>query len=223
VRGIAHELNNPLTSVLTLADLLLGDGNEPDDVRDAALAIRAEARRAARIIGRLHSFARQRPPEREATDVNRVLLDVLDLRRYALRMQEVDIAVDLDYELPVTWADPGQLQQIFLQALAVAERALGEQPGERRLAIRTRRLGERIEVAFHDNAAAARRSVAPLLDAPGDVESEDDDRPSLALASEMVRGHGGTVRAEPAADGSGATLVVELPFVPPPALGADVA
>ena len=227
VRGVAHELNNPLASVLALSDLLLADDDAPHDgmaplgadaVRDAALAIRAEARRASRIIGRLHAFARQRAPERVPTDLNRVLLDALDLRRYALRMQEVDIVVDLDYELPVTWADPIQLQQVLLQLVTTAEQALAEAPtGERRLELRTRRDGERLEVTFRDTGPGyAPESAARLLD-PFAGDAPDDA--GLAVASAIVREHGGRIRVE-SAPGAGATLVVELPFVPPPNLGA---
>ena len=52
------------------------------------------------------------------------MLDALELRRYSLRAQQVDIALDLDYELPCTWADPFQLQQVFLNLIANAEHAL---------------------------------------------------------------------------------------------------
>ena len=231
VRGIAHELNNPLTSVLTLADLLVGDGPapadddehtpDPADVRDAALAIRAEARRAARIMGKLHAFARQRAPERTSTDVNRVVLDALELRRYALRMQEVDIEVDLDYELPVTWADANQLQQVFLQIVTASEQSLADVPaGSRRLALRTRRVGDAIEAAFVDSGRGYSDERAARLLEPFGAGDDTEHDADLAVSSEIVRAHGGRIRVERVPDG-GAAVVVELPYVPPPAMSAD--
>jgi PAS domain S-box-containing protein len=200
VRGIAHELNNPLTSVVALADLLSGESPDAGDVQDAALAIRAEARRAARIVGKLHAFAQHRAPERASTDLNRVMLDALDLRRYALRMQGVDIEADLDYELPPTWADPLQLQQVFVQVVATAEESLAAvAPERRRLVARTRRRGAVVEAAF----------VGAFVGDERDAE--------LAVSAEIVRAHGGRVRVERGADGG--ALVVELPLLAPPALG----
>jgi two-component system NtrC family sensor kinase len=181
-------------------------------------------------MGKLHAFAQQRAPERTSTDVNRVVLDALDLRRYALRVQEVDIDVDLDYELPVTWADPVQLQQVFLQIVTAAERSLAGVASGRRLTVRTRRRGDAIDVAFVDTGAGyAPQAAARLLepfgardDVAGDDASGDDAEhdADLAVSSEIVRAHGGRIRVETSRGGG--TVVVELPLVPPPAAASDV-
>jgi two-component system, NtrC family, sensor kinase len=171
-------------------------------------------------MGRLHAFARQRAPERTSTDLNRVVLDALDLRRYALRMQQVDIEADLDYELPLTWADPVQLQQVFLQLVSVAERALLASGGVRRLTVRTRRWGDALEIAFvHSGDGHSTSALARLLEPFGAADDEADDA-LLSVSSEIVREHGGELRVESAAD-TGTTLVVALPFVTPPETVAE--
>jgi signal transduction histidine kinase len=203
MRGIAHELSNPLTSVLTLAELLASEGDdgtsEAAERREAARAMRDEARRAARIVGKLNAFARQREPERARTDLNRVVLDAVELRRYALRTHDVDLRLDLEYELPVTWADPNQLQQVFLQIVTAAEHSLASVPAhERRLVVRTRRRRDRLEAAFVDTG----------------VDGGRDHDADLAVSSELVRAHGGELRVEDARGGT--AVVVALPLVAPP-------
>ena len=160
VSGVAHELNNPLAGVLAFSELLLAEpalavdgGPQATELRELTDTIHREAKRAARIVGKLLGFARQHPPQRASTNLNRVLLDALDLRRYALRTQQVDLALALDYELPLTWADGHQLQQVFLNLITNAEHALLQHDGERRLTLRTR--------ALDDALPGARRRLGP--------------------------------------------------------------
>ncbi len=219
VRGLAHEVDNPLASVLSLADLLVDEATplSAADVRDAARAIRAESRRALRIMERLDAFARQRAPERTATDINRVVLDALELRRHALRVQDVDLAVALDYEAPLTWADAGQLQQVCVQVLAVAEQSLVRSGGDRCLTIATRRREAAFELSFADSGPARDDAAVERLLDPVAWGGDDDpaDAASLAAASAIVREHGGTLDVTRPRDG-GTVVVVRLPYVPPP-------
>ena len=105
VSGVAHELNNPLTGIMAFAQLLHSTASMSADQRDALETIHREAKRAAKIVSNLLLFARQRDPERRNTDINKVMLDTLELRRYVLRTQQVEIVTDLDPALPPTWAD----------------------------------------------------------------------------------------------------------------------
>jgi C4-dicarboxylate-specific signal transduction histidine kinase len=199
VGGVAHELNNPLTSIATLAELLATDGHA-SVAPDAALILR-ETQRAARIVERLQAFARQRAPERGATDVNRALLDALDLRRHALRADETDIVVDLDYEIPPAWADAHQLGEVFRELVAVAEDGLRTLDAGRVLTLRTRRVGDTVAVTVAHPGMAIAGAIETVL-AP------------FTIVGEIVREHGGTIRR---LDVEGTALVVELPLVPPPA------
>jgi PAS domain S-box-containing protein len=223
VSSVAHELNNPLTGVLAFSELLLtepalhGDGAPAGELRELAETIQREARRAARTVGTLLTFARQHPPQREHTDVNRVLLDALDLRRYALRAQQVDIALALDYELPLTWADGHQLQQVFLNLITNAEHALLRAPHERRLTVGTRLEHGRLHVTVADTGPGLTPEVRERLFEPFFTTKPEGEGTGLGLAvsTGIVREHGGhlSVRSVP---GEGATFVVELPCVPAP-------
>jgi PAS domain S-box-containing protein len=240
VSGVAHELNNPLAGVLAISELLLGEpliAGPPDapyvveprtrvELRELAAATHREARRAARTVSRLLDFARQHAPRRTAADVNRALVDALDLRRSALRLAGVDLALDLDYELPVAWADAHQLQQVFLNLIVNAEYALAGHDGVRRLTLRTRVIAAPSARAGAPSADASPHIAVEVCDsgpglAPGEAtrvfEPFYTTKPDgagtglgLAVSAGIVREHGGTLRAE-SGPGAGATFIVELP------------
>ncbi|MGZ8379641.1 MAG: PAS domain S-box protein [Gemmatirosa sp.] len=223
VSGVAHELNNPLAGVLAFSELLLAEpaldaesGAQARELRELTDTIHREARRAARIVGKLLAFARQHPPQRAATDLNRVVLEALDLRRYALRTQQVDIALALDYELPATWADGPQLQQVFLNLITNAEHALVRHAGERRLTVTTRREGERLCVVVADSGPGLTAEERQRIFEPFYTTKPIGEGTGLGLAvsSGIVRDHGGRLSVE-STPGGGAAFTVELPCVAP--------
>jgi PAS domain S-box-containing protein len=223
VSGVAHELNNPLAGVLAFSELLLSEpaldaesGAQARELRELADTIHREAKRAARIVGKLLAFARQHPPQRAATDLNRVVLEALDLRRYALRTQQVDIALALDYELPATWADGPQLQQVFLNLITNAEHALVRHAGERRLTVSTRRAGDRLFVVVADSGPGLTPEQCERIFEPFYTTKPVGEGTGLGLAvsSGIVRDHGGRLSVE-SAPGGGATFTVEVPCVAP--------
>ncbi|GLC28435.1 PAS domain S-box protein [Roseisolibacter agri] len=224
VSGVAHELNNPLAGVLAFSELLLAEpaldaasGPEARELRELTDTIHREARRAARIVGKLLAFARQHPPQRAATDLNRVVLDALDLRRYALRAQQVDIVLELDYELPATLADGPQLQQVFLNLITNAEHALVRHAGERRLTVRTRRDEQRLFVVVADSGPGLTPEDRQRIFEPFFTTKPVGEGTGLGLAvsSGIVREHGGRLSVD-VAPGGGAAFTVELPCVEPP-------
>jgi PAS domain S-box-containing protein len=223
VSGVAHELNNPLAGVLAFAELMLEPPPEDPELHEAARTIYTEAKRAARIVSNLLTFARQHAPERASTDLNRVLLDALELRRYSLRVQQVDIVVELDYDLPCTWADPFQLQQVFLNLIGNAEQALAAAAGDRRLTVRTHRRGGVLHATVEDTGPGIPADQLERIFNPFSTTKPTGQGTGLGLSISdgIVRQHGGRLRAE-SAPGAGATFVLELPLVTPPAAAAEV-
>ena len=88
---------------------------------------------ASKIVSNLLTFARQHAPQRTTTSINEVIASTLELRRYALKVHGVELEERLDPALPALWADPFQLQQVFLNLLGNAEQALRGWEGERRI------------------------------------------------------------------------------------------
>ena len=217
VGGVAHEINTPLTGILAFAQILLARGLPDEGARQAAATIVAEAKRAARIVDSLLTFARQTPTERSRTDVNQLVGQTVELRRIALRDGGIVLAVDLDAALPVTWADAGQLQQVFLNLIANAEQALGGVTGTRRITVSSRRQGDSIVVGVRDSGPGIAPEHLPHIFNPFYTTKPRGVGTGLGLSISdgIVRGHDGTVRVHSAL-GAGALFEVILPVVSPP-------
>ena len=135
--GIAHELNNPLTGVLTFSHLLrekMADGSQ--DAEDMDLVIR-ETRRCASIIRRLLDFAREKPPEKKFADLNQIIEDTARLVERPANLRDIAITLDLDRTLPPVWVDPDQIKQVVMNLLVNAQHAID---GEGSIIVRTRQL-----------------------------------------------------------------------------------
>ena len=129
VAGVAHELNNPLTSISGYTQLLLRDTGLRDDMRDDLKQINTQAERAARIVQNLLVFAREHRPERSTVNLNEVVRNTLSLRAYQLRVDNIAVALEFDPLLPTTVADPFQLQQVILNLMNNAHQAITERGG----------------------------------------------------------------------------------------------
>ena len=221
VSGVAHELNNPLAGVVAFSQLLLNGEAQPEQ-RRAIESIHAEARRAARIVANLLTFARQHQPERALTDLNRILEETLELRRYALRTHGVQVELQLDPDLPLTWADPHQLQQVIVNLVVNAEHALAEWDGERRITLATSRRDDTLLFRVSDtgpgiHAEHLSRVFNPFFTTKGVGKGTGL---GLSISHGIVREHGGRITVE-SRPGAGALFTVELPFVAPPAPYAE--
>jgi two-component system NtrC family sensor kinase len=217
VSGVAHELNNPLASVMAFAQLLLAA--PPDEIpdREAIEAINQESRRAAKIVSNLLTFARQHRPERTVADLNRVIDDTIELRRYSLRTAQVEVEARLDALLPVTWADPFQLQQVVLNLISNAEHALASWDGERKIVVTTDHDEHQIVICVADTGPGIAAEHLSRIFNPFFTTKPVGEGTGLGLSISdgIVREHGGRIRVESRL-GCGATFTVELPVVPPP-------
>jgi two-component system NtrC family sensor kinase len=150
--GVAHELNSPLTGIVTFAHLMR-DRTPPDskqDIEDLDTIIE-QAERCTKIIKGMLGFARKGVSETIETDVNALLEETVAMVRNQVKVQNIGIGLELSPELPQLHIDPNQLQQVFLNLITNAVDAMGDHG---RVSVTTRLIGEEpermVEVEFTD-------------------------------------------------------------------------
>ncbi|MFH2103458.1 MAG: ATP-binding protein [Chloroflexota bacterium] len=231
ISGVAHELNNPLTSIVLYSQMLQRQPLK-ESVKADLDKIVAESGRASKIVRGLLDFARQRPPERTAVNVNEVLSSVIDLVAYELRVRNISTELDLAPELPYTMADPHQLQQVFFNLVTNAWQAISTVSNRGKLTFKTE-VGRSIfplegqedqpviRIAIGDDGPGIPEDIQLKIFDPFYTTKPEGSGTGLGLSicHGVVSEHGGTIRVESEA-GKGATFTVELPVV---AVGVDQA
>jgi signal transduction histidine kinase len=210
--GIAHELNNPLTSVIGFSQLLLGK-DLPDDIREDIKIIYSEARRTAEVMKNLLIFARRHTPVKQLVNINSVIEKVLAVRAYEQRVENIQVITYLAPDLPETMADYFQLQQVFLNIIINAEHFMLEAHKRGTLTITTQRIGSTIKASFADDGPGiAKENLGHLFD-PFFTTKEVGKGTGLGLSicHGIITEHSGRIYAE-SESGKGATFIVELPI-----------
>jgi signal transduction histidine kinase len=210
--GIAHELNNPLTSVIGFSQLLM-EGNIPDNIKEDLGTVYSEAQRAATIVKNLLTFARKHASVKQLSQVNAIIEDVLRLRAYEQKVNNIEVDKRLATDLPEIMVDYFQMQQAFLNIIVNAESAMLEAHGKGKLAITTERANGAIKVTFTDDGPGIPKENMKRIFSPFFTTKEVGKGTGLGLSicHGIVSGHGGRIYAE-SEFGRGATFVVELPL-----------
>ena len=223
--GIAHELNNPLTGVLTFTTLLrkkMPDGSP--DAEDLDLVIR-ETKRCATIIRRLLDFAREKTPEKNFADLNQVIEDTARIIERPASFRDIEIAMDLDPELPQVWVDADLIKQVIMNMLVNAQHAI-EHEGS--ITVRSRRLPQpkspepgmepvtMVEISIIDTGCGIPEKNLKRIFDPFFTSKEVGKGTGLGLSVShgIVRAHGGVIEVESTV-GSGSIFRIYLPVEPP--------
>jgi signal transduction histidine kinase len=213
VAGIAHELNNPLQSVLGHLELLLVTGAIPQALRPDVQTVFREADRAAHVVRGLMIFAGHRHLQRRPCRLNRVLDKVLAGRRAALTAQAIEVVRNYDRQLPRIVVDPQMLHEVFLNIVMNAESAVAP-AGAGRIEVSTG-LGDggsRVVATVRDNGPGLSEDVLVRAFEPF-YTTRDVGKGiglGLAVAYGIVQEHGGRISASNHPDG-GAVFTVDLP------------
>lgn len=223
--GVAHELNNPLTGILTFSHLLREKmPDKSPDADDMDLVIR-ETKRCAAIIKRLLDFAREKQPEKKFTDLNQIITDTVRIVEKPAHLRDIEIVLDLDRSLPPIWIDADQIKQVIMNMVVNAQHAVEEKGN---ITVRTRRaLDPRVSAAeakpmvaisiIDTGCGISERNLKRIFDPF--FTSKDVGRGTglgLSVSHGIVEAHGGLIEVESNV-GEGSTFRIFLPLTPPSA------
>jgi nitrogen-specific signal transduction histidine kinase len=214
--GIAHEINNPLTSVIGFSELLM-DRDLPEDIRADVKTIYEGAQRVASVVKRLLLFTRQHEPDRTYVNVNDIIAMTLNLRIYEMDTNNIKVITQLDPDLPGTMADGGQLQQVFLNIILNAETEMKATHGKGNLFVKTEKIDNTLRISFKDDGPGIAKENLERIFEPFFTTREVGKGTGLGLSicRRIIIEHGGRIYVQ-SKPGKGATFIVELPIVTKP-------
>jgi len=213
ISGVAHELNNPLATILACAERLSGRRLDDATRRDLD-AIHNAAERAARIVRNLQTFARKRHTTRATVDLNQVVRETVALRAFEQKAANVAIIDALAAGLPPVFVDPHQIQQIVLNLLINAEQAMLEAHGRGTLVLRSWHEPERDAVVLEvndDGPGVPEETQSKIFDPFFTTKSVGKGTGlGLTVAYAIAQEHGGRISVA-SVPGRGASFLLELP------------
>jgi len=212
ISGVAHELNNPLATILSWAERL-AERSLDSSSRKGVEVILAESERAARIVRNLLTFARKRQSTRAMIELNHVVRETLALRAYEQTLTNIDLVTALASGLPQVFADAHQIQQVLLNLVINAEQAMISANGRGSLVVRTWHDADRDAVVLEvtDDGPGVSADMRGKIFDPFFTTKEVGKGTGLGLtvAYAIVQEHGGRIRVEERSQG--AAFLVELP------------
>jgi two-component system NtrC family sensor kinase len=209
--GVAHEINNPLTGILTNSSLMLEDLPREHPWRDDIQTIVNETLRCRKIVKGLLDFSRQTKPQRTLLQMNEIVEDVLALVRNQDAFRGVTVSYDLDPDLPTILADADQMRQVVLNVVLNAAEAMSGRGGQLRLSSRAGTLRTGIELRCADTGPGIPDEIRDRMFEPFFTTKSTGTGLGLSIVYGIVDRHCGDIRVEPT-PGGGTTFVISLPI-----------
>jgi two-component system NtrC family sensor kinase len=208
--GVAHEINSPLTGVLTYSSLLLKAKKEGDPEREDLEVIVNETNRCKKIVKGLLDFARQTAPQKTLSDINEVIEKSIDLVAHQASMQNVKIEKKIKPDLPKTMLDVGQIQQVFINILLNAIEAM---PQGGTLTVSSGIQDEVAAIQFTDTGIGIPKEILPKILDPFFTTKEQGKGTGLGLSVSygIIERHRGKLEVKSKV-GEGTTFTVKLPI-----------
>jgi PAS domain S-box-containing protein len=210
IGGVAHELNNPLTSILGVSELLQ-DSQTTDAARKQIAILQQQARRAAEIVHNLTYFSRPPSPGKTPVNIGEVVERTLNLHAYSLRKNSITVDFLREPGLPYVEGDPHQLMQVFLNLILNAEQAIREARDRGTLRIRLGNTGEAVWASFQDDGPGIPSDTLASIFDPFYTTKRPGRGTGLGLSicKSVMKEHNGTIEAANA-PGGGAVFTVTL-------------
>ncbi len=229
VSGVAHELNNPLTSIAGLSEFLLERGTVDETTRGHLRVVLEQAQRASRIVRNLLGFAHKSPAERALTDLGDLVQRTTTLMGYATGRAGIALETAIAPGVPPVLANGDQIQQVLLNLITNAMYALGTMPPDapRRITVGVTAAGDRAVLTVSDTGPGIPPETAAQVFDPFFTTKPPGEGTGLGLflSYGIAEAHGGTLSVD-SAPGNGSTFTLALPradAAPPPAVPAPAA
>ena len=212
IAGVAHELNNPLASVLGFADFLSEAGQMPEGLAEPVRIIQQEAQRAAGVVKNLLTFARRQEQERRRMDLGPILQRTIALLNNQLIGLKVEARLAMEPGVPHVDGSPNQLQQVFLNLINNAAQAIASTGRPGTVTVRAKPWLDGIEVDVSDDGPGIPDELQPRIFEPFFTTKPEGEGTGLGLSicQGIIKEHGGLIRLK-SVPGAGATFTVELP------------
>lgn len=207
--GVAHEINNPLTGILTNSSLLLEDLEKTDPRRDDIEIIVKETIRCREIVKRLLDFAKQTKPQKKSTSVNTLIDNIILLVRNQTSFRNIVIEKNLAEDLPDILSDTDQIQQVFINIILNSAEAMVK-GGTLTIRSRLSNNKEFIQIEFSDTGPGIPEANKERIFDPFFTTKEHGTGLGLSISYGIIEQHGGTISVESMA-GKGATFIIQLP------------
>lgn len=206
--NIAHEINNPLTSVLGYAELMREEKDIESIMRDLEI-IESESLRARDIVQQLLEFSKKWPLKISKVDINRLLKEVIDLISLNLKDSEINIIEDFSQISQIS-ADANQLKQVFLNLI---NNAVQSMPNGGTLSIRTEKIDNSVMIEVSDTGTGIPDNVAQKIFEPFFTTKKDRGTGlGLPISYRIIKKHGGKIEVKKRMD-KGTTFKVILPVM----------
>jgi PAS domain S-box-containing protein len=213
VSGVAHEINNPLTSILGYAQMLSEKEDAPEDMRAELRIIAQQSRRVVDIVRNLLKFSRHSPEETRPISVNEVVQSVFELHGYRLRVDGVVAENDMAKNMPDVIGNFTQLQQVFLNIVVNAHHAMVQDKGKGRIVTRSREIGSEAVVIIENDGPRIPEALMDRIFDPFFTTKKVGEGTGLGLfvSYGIIKEHGGRIWCENMAEG-GVRFTVALPM-----------
>lgn len=212
--GIAHELTQPLTALLSQSQAALrlcGPEGDPARLSEALDANVREARRAGEILRRMRDYIARRASERTTVNISDVVDDAATLARADLVRRGITLELDLERPMPLALADPVELEQVLHNLIRNAADSLEEcEEPDKRILIRTFDAGDTVVIRVSDTGKGIPPEVLPRLFEPFFTTKAGGMGLGLSLCATLVERAGGTIEAE-GQSAEGASFLISLP------------
>jgi PAS domain S-box-containing protein len=211
IGGVAHELNNPLTAILGVSELMQDKVTDESSLKQLGM-LQQQARRAAEIVKDLTYFSRPPAPGKSGINLSEVVDRTLTLYAYSLRKNNITVDFLREPGLPYAQGDPQQLMQVFLNLIVNAEQAIREGRAGGTLRIRLGKSASSVWASFQDDGTGIPPENLPLIFDPFYTTKRPGRGTGLGLSicKSVMKEHNGNVEAANA-PGGGAVFTVTLP------------